>query len=78
MILEYIKKENIANTDILENINDKTIAILLHVDESKENWWIEINPDFSLYVPDGCIGFKTTSICEAVNQLQRMVNQDFL
>ncbi len=78
MKLEYIKKENIANTDILENINDKTIAILLHVDESKENWWIEINPDFSLYVPDGCIGFKTTSICEAVNQLQRMVNQDFL
>lgn len=78
MILEYIKKENIANTDILENINDKTIAILLHVDESKENWWIEINPDFSLYVPDGCIGFKTNSICEAVNQLQRMVIQDFL
>ena len=78
MILEYIKKENIANTDILENINDKTIAILLHVDESKENWWIEINPDFSLYVPDGCIGFKTTSICEAVNQLQRMINQSFL
>lgn len=63
--------------DILDNINDKTIAILLHVDENKENWWIEINPDFSLYVPDGWIGFKTNSICEAVNQLHRMINQNF-
>lgn len=78
MTLEYIKKENIANMDLLDNITPNAIAILLHVDENKVDWWIEINPDFSLYVPDGCIGFKTTSICEAVNQLQRMINQSFL
>ena len=78
MKLEYIKKENIANMDILDNITPNAIAILLHVDENKVDWWIEINHDFSLYVPDGCIGFKTTSIFEAVNQLQRMINKDFL
>jgi len=72
MKLEYIKKENIANTDILDNINDKTIAILLHVDDTKTNWWIEINPDYSLFVPNGWDGFKTDSICKAVEYLQEL------
>ena len=38
MKLEYIKKENIANMDLLDNITPNAIAILLHVDENKENW----------------------------------------
>ena len=72
MKLEYIKKESIVNTDILDNITDKTIAILLHVDETNTNWWIEINPDYSLFVPNSWDGFKTTSICKAVEYLQEL------
>ena len=72
MKLEYIKKENIANTDILDNITPNAIAILLHVDEANTNWWIEINSDYSLFVPNGWDGFKTTSICKAVEYLEEL------
>jgi hypothetical protein len=76
MKLEYIKKENITDIDILDNITDNCNAILLYVDVYGADWWIEINPDGSFYVSDGWIGTKTNSIENAIDALKKVIKDN--
>lgn len=58
--LTYLLRDEITDTDVLNNISDDTIAI--YIDE--DNCWIEVlnNNDNNFFVPDGWSGTTTNDI----------------
>ena len=65
--LTYLLRDEITDTDVLENISDDTTAI--YIDE--DNCWIEVlnNNDNTFFVPDGWVGTETNDIDEAKTAL---------
>ena len=63
--LTYLLRDEITDTDVLENISDDTTAI--YIDE--DNCWIEVLNDNTFFVPDGWVGTETNDIDEAKTAL---------
>ena len=65
--LTYLLRDEITDTDVLDNISDDTTAI--YIDE--DNCWIEVlnNNDNTFFVPDGWVGTETNDIDEAKTAL---------
>lgn len=65
--LTYLLRDEITDTDVLDNISDDTTAI--YIDE--DNCWIEVlnNNDNMFFVPNGWDGTETNDIDEAKTAL---------
>ena len=65
--LTYLLRDEITDTDVLDNISDDATAI--YIDE--DNCWIEVlnNNDNTFFVPDGWVGTETNDIDEAKTAL---------
>ena len=63
--LTYLLRDEITDTDVLENISDNATAI--YIDE--DNCWIEVLNDNNFFVPDGWDGTETNDIDEAKTAL---------
>ena len=72
MKLEFIKREEISDIDIINNISEKTVAILLH----DEIYWIEVYADGSFGVNNGWSYDYTTNILEAIELLNKFINDN--
>lgn len=70
--MKLILKSEITNTDILENINANTEAILL-LQKNNTDWWIDVLKDGSFEVQDGWTSFQTNNIFEAINYLNEFI-----
>ena len=62
----FISRNDIADADILNNISDKTTAIMI----DNDNCWIEINAE-GFFVPDGWSGTQTKNLNEAIEELKK-------
>ena len=74
MEITFIKKEDIENPDIIENISDleNTKGILLHQIEGSD-YWIEISNDNEFIVPNGWDNPKTKSLYNAFEMLKEFI-----